>query len=367
MAESWVYEIVSSGDRDPNGFALYEARFWSSAARKRDGLGLHRILSTDGDLRCDLMNNFKMQVRENHQRLVRLPGDAQSPEGYLRHVSGLVIPNRVIVDGESLATFLTGKGLPLGGYTPFMFPNSAGIEEPLDGMWQRELHTVPPLGQAEANIERYLTLAEQRQWGGDRRGTTLNLQVGASADDAFEEVGASPTIADTFISFGESASDATRVAGARFTSVAIIKNDIISAATATFVGQFGETTTVTIGIGAEDVDDAATFTTTNANVDGRVPTTAITSWTFSDTWTDGVNQTTDDFAATIQEIVDRAGWATGQDIAMLFDGEPAAINTRRSPHSYDSDTAKAPKLDITFSGPVVAGSPSTARIFAVTR
>ena len=148
-----AYEIVSGGDaeRTPEGLVPHEVRFWDTAARQRDGLGKHRITAIDGDRASDLMNSFLMQIRTNHQRVVALSGDAQFPEGYTRHVSGLAIPNKVVADAEALATFLTGKGLPLGGYEPFMFPNYAGELEPLNGMWQHELHTVPLLEQAEAN------------------------------------------------------------------------------------------------------------------------------------------------------------------------------------------------------------------------
>ena len=348
--QDWAYEIVSGGDaeRTPEGLVPHEVRLWTSAQQQRDGLGEHIITAADGARACHLMNSFLMQIREQHQRIVR------REDGYLLHSDqsrgNIWVPPEVVVDTDELGAFLKARKLPLGGYEPFRFPSYAGVEELLDGMWQHETYTLPLLGQVEANVERYIDVAIRLGLEDDERGTTLNLQVVAGSDDGYETLGSIPSISETFLSFGK-VSGLNRVTGARFRPVAIANASVINAATSTFVGQFGETTAVTISIGAQDVDDAFTFTTVDADIESRVPTSAVTPWSFSNTWTNDVDQTTPDFTPSIQEIVERIGWASGQAVAMLFDGNPAATDRRRSPHSYESDSAKAPKFDVTFVEP----------------
>jgi hypothetical protein len=68
----------------------------------------------------------------------------------------------------------------------------------------------------------------------------------------------------------------------------------------------------------EDVDDSAAFTTGSNNISGRTLTTAKVDWDNANAgapaWIDSP-----DIKTIIQEIVDRPGWASGQDLSIILD------------------------------------------------
>ena len=354
-----AYEIVSGGDvnRDALGLVPHEVRFWDTADRQRDGIGKYRITAIDGDRASDLMNSFKMQIRENHQRVVTMPGDIQEPDGYTRHIGGLAIPNRVIADPDELGIFLTGNGLPLSGYAPFSFPNYAGVEELLDGMWQHETHTVLLLGQVEANIENYIAVAKREAWEGDKRGTTINLQVGASADDVLGG-NLDPVLWNTtsgaqrFGSFSATAFGYTGVM--RFTSVDIPKGDIIESSDMTLRVQFLTDGTTCDGDFDALADDDASMP---ADYDAYVAfaRTNRVAWNNVGTWNANDTITTPEIKIVVQDIVNRGGWASGNALVMTLndDDESSSDGARRDSRSYDSGSSFAAKLNITHLTPTL--------------
>ena len=70
---------------------------------------------------------------------------------------------------------------------------------------------------------------------------------------------------------------------------------------------------------AQDVDSAAAFTTTDNNIDTRPRTAASTSDSATDIGTAAYR--TVDVTAQIAAVVGRGGWASGNNIALLGDGQ----------------------------------------------
>lgn len=174
---------------------------------------------------------------------------------------------------------------------------------------------------------------------------TLNLQVGASADDAVEIGGAM-----SIVSVGNINDSTTEWDGFRFQNVTIPVGAKIDSAVCQFV-------VVTSNddpnhtIYGDDSDSAAAFTTTVNDISNRSRTTATATWTSSGLGAnDATYFTTPSLATIIQEIVDRAGWASGNAIAILINGS-ADSSRDLVLRSYDHDPAKAAKLDITYSMP----------------
>ena len=173
--------------------------------------------------------------------------------------------------------------------------------------------------------------------------TTLNLTVAAGSDDARERNdgtnfnGTATTVDVT--------SDPT--AGSRwnggflFDPIAIPNAATID--TATWDDMHGDW-------GMEDADDPANFVTT-ADVTTRVGsiTTALVAWV-ADAIGTGFNAMPGDFKAPVQEIVDRAGWASGQAMTVLGRGNSDAAKIARLTTVEGGQPAK---LDITYS--VAAG------------
>lgn len=109
-------------------------------------------------------------------------------------------------------------------------------------------------------------------------------------------------------------------------------------------------------ISADDTDDAATFSTAvdyTTRWDAR--TTARVDWDSVATWVVDTVYTSPDFSSVVQEIVDRPGWASGNDIAIFWDDRenrsPHVDGNRRYAYTYDSDSTKAPVLVITYGDP----------------
>ena len=91
-------------------------------------------------------------------------------------------------------------------------------------------------------------------------------------------------------------------------------------------------------ITAEDTDDAATFDETNL-VTARTSTTANVKWTVDVAWTMWKPYSTPDLGSVIQEVVDRAGWAPGNSIALILAGEdqgPQDVDNAREWMSFEN-------------------------------
>jgi len=180
----------------------------------------------------------------------------------------------------------------------------------------------------------------------------LALQVAAGADDARE--------ADDGSAFNRTAVNvandahlnaATRYnAGLRFTLPIAQGRTIYSATLQVLVTDDGGKAPIVyddplVDIHCEDVDNADNFITT-ADVTSRVRTTASTLWDDTNT---GVGwQTSPDFTTSVQEVVDRESWVSGNALCVLMDGRDTANRLFRY-RSYEFGAASAPKLDIVYS------------------
>lgn len=97
-------------------------------------------------------------------------------------------------------------------------------------------------------------------------------------------------------------------------------------------------------------DDAATWSSGSAPYDGHRAFT-VSGGTWSATAIGAISTTGPDCKAALQAVVDRAGWASGQDVAGVFEGNTGTsrqINFR----SWDGDSATSPLLtaDYTAAG-----------------
>ena len=68
----------------------------------------------------------------------------------------------------------------------------------------------------------------------------------------------------------------------------------------------------------------------------------------------GPAQRSPDIAATIQEVVNRPGWTSGNALALIITG-----SGRRTAESHDGDAAGAPLLHVEYAYPI-AGDPPPA-------
>ncbi len=142
--------------------------------------------------------------------------------------------------------------------------------------------------------------------------------------------------------------------GMRFRNVEIPQGATILSAEIEFTARDTDSATgFTLRITGEDVDDAATFTTTGGDVTSRTRTTAFIDWVDPEPWTDKNQYSSPDITPIVQEIVNRAGWADSNDMAIIIEHAPASSGDnakRRVAYSEDSAAGpnEAPRLRVTW-------------------
>ena len=184
--------------------------------------------------------------------------------------------------------------------------------------------------------------------------TTINLQVGAGADDGFK-YDASWTSVDTALDMGEYNTN-SRSSWMRFAGVTIAQGATIDVATLTFTARLSQSgATVNLTIQGEDADNA-TQVTSAADYNGRAKTTASVAWNAVAAWTAESTYSPADLKTIIQEIINRGGWSSGNAVSIFVQDNASSASAFRPGYSYDGSTTKAPKLDITYTAPIAAVS-----------
>lgn len=184
--------------------------------------------------------------------------------------------------------------------------------------------------------------------------TNWNGTIAASADDAREDAG-TPVVTGANVTI-----DATnRYGGLRFQGVPAAQGDTIEAGTylAVYVPSLTyDSPDVTLW--GQAIDDAPAFTTAANNISGRTATAETVVWTATDIGT-GVKNSPE-LAAIIQEIVNRPGWAAGNDIVLVLKGN--SVSPFRF-DAYDGGAGVYATLYVVYSTPAAGGG--GARVMAM--
>jgi hypothetical protein len=174
-----------------------------------------------------------------------------------------------------------------------------------------------------------------------RTQTTLSINVSTGDDDSLERNDDSVSL--TFFSHPApyASPQSSRFAAARFNNVTIPQGATIN--TATISGYGSQTGTIDITITGEDVDDSAALTATDNDVSNRTDTSASVEWDGS--VTDDAYNVSPSIVSIVQEIVDRGGWSSGNDMTILY-----TVNSSHAGRmsSYNQDSTNPPKLDVDY-------------------
>lgn len=108
----------------------------------------------------------------------------------------------------------------------------------------------------------------------------------------------------------------------------------------------------------EDVDDSADFTTT-ADVTSRTTTTAYSDWDAIPAYyviryppSPAVSiylLRTPDFAPAVQEVIDRGGWSSGNDLMVIIKGQATSTSAIRLGEGGQGSGFKDPTLKVLYS------------------
>lgn len=191
--------------------------------------------------------------------------------------------------------------------------------------------------------------------------TELVIPVAASADDAFESAAGAVSITTIL---GE-VDVADEWLGWRFLNVTIPQGATIDDAKITFNFDGVARDEPDVTFFGEDTDNATAFTTDANNISGRARTTASVAW---DDPQLGVNpgagddtRDTPDLKTIVQEIVNRAGWASGNALAILCTSTNGTAERDFGPTMWDygeineTDGKPVPTLTINFSAAAASG------------
>ncbi len=187
----------------------------------------------------------------------------------------------------------------------------------------------------------------------------LDLQVSHDNDDCRLIAGvyqACPGVCPPLLEAGRWQAPAEMVgSGIRFRNVTIPKAATIVEATLTFTASVTRAATpVNTRIGAEQADNPADFSGEDfASAYARLNNHGTqVDWDGLGPWTQDVEYTSGDIKTVIQEIVDRAGWSSGNALVLSWDDFDhrtswVAGRTQR-PYSYNQSNTKAAKLSISY-------------------
>ncbi|HAP63005.1 MAG TPA: hypothetical protein DCR93_27075, partial [Cytophagales bacterium] len=196
--------------------------------------------------------------------------------------------------------------------------------------------------------------------GGTSSPVTTQARVSSSTDDAEEgQSGAMYTnSSDLELVYDSYNSQGNQQVGMVFRGHGIPDNATITNAYVQFTADETANDAGTLYIYGHDTDDSGGFSTSNGDISGRSKTSASVSWNPSN-WSSvgaaGSAQRTPNLASVIQEIVNRGGYATGNDIGIIITG-----SGRRTAESYDGSSGSAPLLVVTYTTPLSRGGVENA-------
>ncbi len=202
---------------------------------------------------------------------------------------------------------------------------------------------------------------------------TLDLQVGAGVDDNYyrQNSGGSPTLSDNAndVPIGLFGANETALGGQmRFTNVTIPQGATIDTAYLTLKSSGSDSgTTANSRVRGKNVDNA-TIDTTTGGFEAPPFTTAVVDWDSIAAWTEGTNYNSPEIKTVIQEIVNRAGWASGNAMVIQWDDmekRSTQVSALRRGRSYNNVAADAPKLHIEYTVAAATKTISTSLMMGV--
>ena len=138
--------------------------------------------------------------------------------------------------------------------------------------------------------------------------------------------------------------------GMRFEGIAIPQGATITSASIDFNALSNQSSAASFNFYGEDVDDASPLTAANSDLANRTATTANVAWNNVPAWSTSQVYGSPDLSSIVQEIVDRNGWVTGNDMVFMVDGTGL-----REARSYNNSSSQAPLLNVTWTlNPITA-------------
>ena len=150
----------------------------------------------------------------------------------------------------------------------------------------------------------------------------------------------------------------------RFTAVDIPQGATINSATITFIARNNATSTVCNLAVRGVAEDDATAITGYIDAHARTLTTASVDWLALNIWTAGASRSAPDIASIIQEIINRAGWSSGNALVIYVIDNGSDTNANRYITDYSGNAGQAAHLTIDYTAGAAGQSIDAAAISA---
>ena len=173
--------------------------------------------------------------------------------------------------------------------------------------------------------------------------TTFEARVVASLDDVEQFADQSMYVNSSDLELIHDSSD--QIVGIRWTGLTIPKGATITAAWIQFAAKESWPDATSLNFYGQASDAAPQFTSNTNDVGARARTSAFVNWVPVVWNVDevGANERTPDLKSVVQEIVNRAGWASGNPLAIIING-----TGHRTAWAWDGNAALAPLLHIEY-------------------
>jgi type IV pilus assembly protein PilY1 len=174
----------------------------------------------------------------------------------------------------------------------------------------------------------------------------LILPVTSDNDDA-SEISGNVNINSSQLTLSQDA--LTVFSGFRFQDVNIPRGAVITSALLRFTSAGLNTPITNFKIAGEAAGNAAEFSTSNNNISNRATTANELIWSEDNAWPnweESIN--TPDLTPIIQEIVDRADWCGGNNLALIMESIDMTNSSSRKAFSSDDGSSRSPQLVITY-------------------
>ena len=178
--------------------------------------------------------------------------------------------------------------------------------------------------------------------------STLEVRVSSNNDDAEERENQGMYLTSTDLELVYNGSRGRQQVGMRFLNITIPQGAEIKDVYIRFTVDEITSSDVTVTFHGEDVVDAVTFANSSGNISSRTKTSASVDWT-PDPWTsEGAKHDSPDLTTIAQEIINRSGWSSGNDVVFIVTGTQT---TYRTAESRNGSSSKAPLLHIEYCTP----------------
>ncbi|MHC4346861.1 MAG: carboxypeptidase-like regulatory domain-containing protein, partial [Planctomycetota bacterium] len=190
--------------------------------------------------------------------------------------------------------------------------------------------------------------------------TTVTYQVSANSDDGYAWSATDQDTTASYLMIGDERLYAPPyyMSGMRFTGVAVPRSAAITEAhlriRSMSEGNRGQIYGVIQG---ELADNPADFSSRYIGAAAR--TTAALDWDHKFAWAANTWQISGDVSGVVQEVVDRAGWSSGNAVAVFYSTRTDSGKSRQY-SSFESGSAYAPILEITYETYTISGYVKTA-------